>query len=69
MESLAGGDDLPVFYPDLLRHIFLEELEAREIGWEPSPQVPRTKVEHKMQFSVTNPCIDAAKALGVLEQN
>jgi hypothetical protein len=37
MESLAGSNDLSVLYPDLLRHIFLKQLETGEIGWESSP--------------------------------
>ena len=67
MESLAGSDDLSILYPNLLRHIFLQQLKTSEIGWKSSPQVPRTKVEHKMEFPITNTRINATKALGVLE--
>jgi hypothetical protein len=67
MEPLAGSDDLSVLYANFLRHIFLEELKTSKVGWETSPQIPRTKVKHKMELSVTNTGIDSPKALWVLE--
>jgi hypothetical protein len=69
MKSFAGGDDLSVLDSYLLCHVFFQQLKAGEVGWKPSPQVPRPEIEHKMEFSVADACIHAAKALRVLKQN
>jgi hypothetical protein len=54
MEPLAGSNDLSILYPNLLRHIFLQQLKASEIRWESSPQIPRAKVRYEMELTITN---------------
>jgi hypothetical protein len=37
MESFTGSDNLPILDPNLLGHIFLEELKTGKVGRESGP--------------------------------
>jgi hypothetical protein len=58
---------LAVSDADFAGHVFLEDLDAGQIGGETTPQVPGAEVDHKMKGAVTDAGVDHAEALRVLQ--
>ena len=69
MQPFAGGDKLAVFHPDLLGHIFLQQLDGGQVGRKSVPEVPGAEVNKKMQCTVLDPGVNPPQARRILQIN